>query len=65
MLPKSVVVVIVGGVLAALLLSTISTYKKLGSADLWILSPLLDVFYSFYLVLIFFLILLQPKDQWK
>lgn len=65
MLPKSVVVVIVVGVLAALLLSTISTYKKLGSADLWILSPLLDVFYSVYLVLIFFLILLQPKDQWK
>lgn len=38
--------------------------KKLVSADLWLISPLLDLVYSLYLLLIFFLLLLQPKDKW-
>lgn len=38
--------------------------KKLVSADLWVISPLLDLIYSLYLLLIFFLLLLQRKDKW-
>lgn len=52
-------------VLAAKLLVTFRIYKKLGAEDLLLLSPVLDVVYTGYLVLIFFLLLLQPKDHWK
>lgn len=53
------------GVLLLKLISTFRVYKKLGSEDLILLSPLLDVCYVLYLVIIFFLLLLKPKDNWK
>lgn len=65
LLPKSMIAIVVAGVVASMLLMTITIYKKLGSADLWFISPILDVFYTVYLVSIFFLILFQPKDKWK
>lgn len=40
-------------------------FTKLGVGDLKIFSPILDIAYSFYLLLIFFLLLLKPKDHWK
>jgi hypothetical protein len=54
--------------LALLLLKFISTfrvYKKLGSEDLLLLSPVLDAVYTIYLLIIFLLLLLKPKDVWK
>lgn len=54
---------------AALLLiklaSTFIVYRKLGSADLILFSPLLDIAYTAYLLFIFFLLLLKPKTNWK
>ncbi len=43
---------------------TFRIYRKLGSEDLRILSPVLDIAYTFYLVVIFFLLLLKPKNSW-
>lgn len=40
-------------------------FKKLGVADLKWTQPVLDVVYVFYLVLIFLLLLLKPKDNWR
>lgn len=40
-------------------------FKRLTYDDLKLLSPVLDVFYTAYLITIFFLLLLQPKDKWK
>ncbi len=40
-------------------------FTKLGVGDLKIFSPILDIAYSFYLLLIFLLLLLKPKDHWK
>ncbi len=40
-------------------------FKRLSYNDLKFLSPFLDVLYTAYLVTIFFLLLLQPKDKWK
>ncbi len=66
---KLVMVKIVLGVFMALLLSkfiiTFRTYKKLGFENLRFLSPLLDITYTGYLLIIFFLLLLKPKDNWK
>ncbi len=44
---------------------TFRVYKKLGSADLPVLSPVLDIAYSGYLLIIFLLLLLKRKDSWK
>jgi cellulose synthase/poly-beta-1,6-N-acetylglucosamine synthase-like glycosyltransferase len=44
---------------------TFRAYRKLGSTDLRLLSPVLDVVYTGYLLLIFLLLLLKPKDNWK
>jgi cellulose synthase/poly-beta-1,6-N-acetylglucosamine synthase-like glycosyltransferase len=44
---------------------TFRAYKKLGSGDLKWLSPFLDVVYCGYLLLIFLLLLLKPKDTWR
>ncbi|HWB65127.1 MAG TPA: glycosyltransferase [Chitinophagales bacterium] len=53
------------GLILVKLLITFRVYKKLGAADLRFLSPALDVCYSVYLLLIFLLLLLKPKDSWK
>lgn len=45
--------------------TTTFVYRKLGAADLQIISPVLDVLYTLYLLIIFFLLLLKPKDSWK
>jgi len=63
--PHSLTAAVVLAVCTVMLVATLTTYKKLGSADLWRLAPLLDVFYTVYLVLIFLLLLFQPKDKWK
>ena len=52
------------GTLVLKLLSTFRVYRKLGYEDLPLLSPVLDVLYTGYLLLIFFLLLLKPKDTW-
>lgn len=60
---------IIMGTTAALVLiqwlSTFTLYRKFASPDLKFLAPLLDILYTLYLVLIFFLLLLKPKDNWK
>ncbi len=53
------------GTLLVKLVSAFRVFKKLGSEDLFILSPVLDLAYNAYLLLIFFLLLLKPKDSWK
>jgi cellulose synthase/poly-beta-1,6-N-acetylglucosamine synthase-like glycosyltransferase len=53
------------GLLLAKLVITFRVYKKLGSEDLRFLSPVLDITYTGYLLIIFFLLLLKPKDSWK
>ena len=47
------------------LITTFRVYKKLGCERLRFLSPILDVTYSGYLLIIFLLLLLKPKDSWK
>lgn len=47
------------------LLLSFSVYSKLEAEELRFLSPLLDVFYIGYLLIVFFLILLKPKNNWK
>ena len=49
----------------AKLIITFRVYKKLGSEDLRFFSPVLDITYTGYLLIIFFLLLLKPKDNWK
>jgi glycosyltransferase involved in cell wall biosynthesis len=44
---------------------TFRIFKKTGTEDLSLLSPLLDVLYYVYLLIIFLLLLLKPKDSWK
>lgn len=46
-------------------ISTAFVYRQLGAADLQMISPVLDVMYTLYLLIIFFLLLLKPKDSWK
>jgi len=53
------------GLLLNKLIVTFRVYKKLGSEDLRFLSPVLDITYTGYLLIIFFLLLLKPKDSWK
>ncbi|MDB5283427.1 MAG: glycosyl transferase family 2 [Bacteroidota bacterium] len=53
------------GLLILKMLSIISVYKKLGQQDLLFISPILDVTYTSYLVIILLLLLLKPKDNWK
>lgn len=53
------------GTVAVKFLSTFVVYRKLGSEDLRILSPILDIVYVLYLLVIFFLLLLKPKISWK
>lgn len=53
------------GVLLVKFLTTFRVYKKLGSEDLRFFSPILDITYTGYLLIIFFLLLLKPKDSWK
>lgn len=53
--------------LASLILKFISVfgvYKKLGAPDLIFLAPILDVAYTGYLLIVFFLLLLKPKNSW-
>lgn len=47
------------------LLLTFKVYQKLQSTDLFLLSPILDVFYTIYLLFVFFLLLLKPKNNWN
>ncbi len=47
------------------LIMTFRLYKKLGMENLRFISPILDVTYSGYLLIIFLLLLLKPKDSWK
>lgn len=62
-------IMLVGSVFAGVvLLQAILTWRifaKLGVGDLKIFSPILDIIYSGYLLLIFLLLLLKPKDNWK
>lgn len=58
-------VIIFASVVLIKLLLTFRVYRKLGSEDLVLLSPVLDIVYVVYLVIIFFLLLLKPKDVWK
>ena len=51
-------------ILAKLIIS-FRLFKRLTYGDLKFISPVLDVFYAAYLITIFFLLLLQPKDKWK
>lgn len=44
---------------------TFRIYPKLESSDLRLFAPVLDLVYSFYLLIIFFLLLLKPKDTWN
>jgi cellulose synthase/poly-beta-1,6-N-acetylglucosamine synthase-like glycosyltransferase len=44
---------------------TFRIFKKSGGEDLRLLSPALDVVYYVYLLIIFLLLLLKPKDSWK
>ncbi|MES2621278.1 MAG: glycosyltransferase [Bacteroidota bacterium] len=53
------------GTMLVKLIASFRVYKKLDSEDLFLLSPLLDVVYNCYLLLIFFLLLLKPKNNWK
>jgi glycosyltransferase involved in cell wall biosynthesis len=53
------------GLLLLRQLITFRVFKKLGSADLRLAAPVLDIMYTGYTLLIFFLLLLQPKDKWK
>ena len=46
-------------------LLTARVFNKLGVADLKWTQPVLDVLYVNYLVVIFFLLLLKPKDNWR
>ncbi len=58
---------VLGAFIATLLLKFAVTYRiysKLGSEDLRFLSPVLDIAYTFYLLVIFFLLLLKPKNSW-
>lgn len=51
-----------------MLLKMFISYKacnKLGASDLGALTPLLDIFYYAYLLLVFFLLLLKPKKNWN
>jgi len=52
------------GTLLLKFISTFRVYGKLGSSDLRFLSPLLDITYTLYLLIIFFLLLLKPKNSW-
>jgi cellulose synthase/poly-beta-1,6-N-acetylglucosamine synthase-like glycosyltransferase len=45
--------------------TTFRIYPKLDSSDLRLFAPVLDLVYSFYLLIIFFLLLLKPKDSWN
>lgn len=47
------------------LFATFRVYGKLGAKDLRFLAPVLDIVYGGYLLLIFLLLLLKPKDSWK
>lgn len=58
------VIAIFAGTLLLKFISTFSVYTKLGSADLRFLSPVLDIVYTVYLLVIFFLLLLKPKNSW-
>ena len=67
-LSKTMPIIVLGifsGVLVLKALLTFRVFGKFQSDDLRLISPLLDVLYAGYLVLIFFLLLLQPKDNWK
>lgn len=52
------------GTLLIKFISTFRVYSKLGSSDLRFLSPVLDITYTLYLLIIFFLLLLKPKNSW-
>jgi cellulose synthase/poly-beta-1,6-N-acetylglucosamine synthase-like glycosyltransferase len=47
------------------LLVTFKVYNKLAVRDLRFISPVLDIAYSGYLLIIFLLLLLKPKDNWR
>ena len=53
------------GLLIFKLLSTFKVYKKLAMEDLRFFSPILDLTFAVYLVTIFVLLLIKPKDTWK
>lgn len=61
----NIVFAIFVGTLLFKLVSVYRIFNKLGSEDLIFLSPILDVVYNAYLLLIFFLLLLKPKNSWK
>ncbi|MBL0310002.1 MAG: hypothetical protein IPP77_10070 [Bacteroidetes bacterium] len=53
------------GIIGMKLLLSFRVFEKLGQQDLRFFSPVLDLVYAGYLVALFFLLLLQPKDHWK
>jgi cellulose synthase/poly-beta-1,6-N-acetylglucosamine synthase-like glycosyltransferase len=61
---RLIVAVFVGSVLLKMLL-TFKTYRKLKANDLLFFSPLFDVLYTLYLLFVFFLLLLKPKNNWN
>ncbi len=63
MLLKFVLAIFFGTILLKFI-SMFRVYNKLGSTDLRFLSPVLDVVYTLYLLIIFFLLLLKPKNSW-
>lgn len=69
LLVKGIMVNIVCAVFIATLLLKLllsfRVYSKLEAEDLRFLSPVLDVFFIGYLLIVFFLILLKPKNNWK
>lgn len=46
------------------MLSVFRVYKKLAASDLIFITPLLDVAFTGYLLIVFFLLLLKPKKSW-
>lgn len=63
--PAKWLLVVFFATLLVKLIASFRVYRKFDSEDLFLLSPLLDVIYNCYLLLIFFLLLLKPKNNWK
>lgn len=64
---SNLLIVLTGVFLLTLLLKlavTFRIYSKLGAEDLRFFAPVLDIAYTIYLVVIFFLLLLKPKNSW-
>lgn len=47
------------------MLCIFNAYKKMQATDLFLLLPVLEVLYTTYLLFVFFLLLLKPKNNWN